>query len=278
MSPPNACRTARLLVGALSVIAAAAWSAAAYAQEPAQVPPEAAAPPGAAAMPPGQQLPPPPAQPMPPPPPPVMTRTPEPEVPAAHSESDLDVEARRFAIGYSGVSQVPTGTGTLAAPAIGVRYWATPMLGIDLAVGFGWLGGSTDASGTSMDKDSVFGFVLQGGLPLALATHRHVSFQVIPFVTFAHGQTSTNSFGLKTDFTGMRLEVGARTGFELFFGFIGIPELALSATVGLQFETFKNSTTSGGLTQTDTTLRFTTTVQNNPWDIFAGNIAARYYF
>ena len=39
----------------------------------------------------------------------------------------------------------------------------------------------------------------------------------------------------------MRLEVGARTGFEVFFGFIGIPELALSATVGLQFETFKNS-------------------------------------
>ena len=76
----------------------------------------------------------------------------------------------------------------------------------------------------------------------------------------------------------MRLEVGARTGFEVFFGFIGIPELALSATVGLQFETYKNSATSGGLTQTDTTLRFTTTVQNNPWDIFAGNIAARYYF
>ena len=115
-------------------------------------------------------------------------------------------------------------------------------------------------------------------MPLALSTHRHVSFEVIPFVTFAHGQTSSGTTGATTDFSGTRLELGARTGFEVFFGFIGIPELALSATVGLQFETFRNSATSGGLTQSDTTLRFTTTVQNNPWDIFAGNVAARYYF
>ena len=103
---------------------------------------------------------------------------------------------------------------------------------------------------------------------------------MIPFVTFAHGQTSTNSFGLqRRTSAGMRLEVGARAGFEVFFGFIGIPELALSATVGLQFESLQEQQRrSGGLTQSDTTLRFTTTVQNNPWYIFAGNVAARYYF
>ena len=166
-----------------------------------------------------------------------MTRTAEPEVPAVHSESDLDVEARRWAIGYSGVSQVPTGAGTLARagdrralldqPDARHRHRGRSRLAR----------ADRRSVGQSMDKDSVFGFVLQGGLPLALATHRHVSFQVIPFVTFAHGQTSTGATGATTDFSGMRLEVGARTGFELFFGFIGIPELALSATVGLQFET-----------------------------------------
>src|SRR4029078_3823131 len=131
----------------------------------------------------------------------------------------------------------------------------------------------------------------QGGLPLALATRRHVSFQAIPFVTFAHGQTTTGPRGATDAFIGYpvpggsptafganRVEVGARTGFEVFFGFIGIPELSLSATVGLQFEMFKNSSSANGLSQSDTTLRFTTTVQNNPWDIFAGNVAARYYF
>jgi hypothetical protein len=272
MSRPTTCRTARL-VGALSVIAAAAWSAAAHAQEPAPPPPGPEVSPGA--PPPGT---PPAAQPLPPPPPaPIMTRA-EPEVPVARAESDLDVDARRWAIGYSGVSQVPTGAGTISAPAIGLRYWTSPSLGIDVAVGFGWMGGSTDVGGMSMDKDSVFGFVLQGGLPLALATRRHVSFQAIPFVTFAHGQTSTGATGATTDFSGNRVEVGARAGFEVFFGFIGIPELSLSATVGLQFEMFKNSASSNGVSQSDTTLRFTTTVQNNPWDIFAGNVAARYYF
>ena len=45
----------------------------------------------------------------------------------------------------------------------------------------------------------------------------------------------------KTDFSGIRFDVGARTGFELFFGFIGIPELSLSATVGLQFEMLQDT-------------------------------------
>ena len=130
----------------------------------------------------------------------------------------------------------------------------------------------------SMDKDGIFGFVLQGGVPIAVTTHKHVSFQVIPFATFAHGRTSTGTTPVTTDFSGTRVEVGARTGFEIFFGFIGLPELALSATVGIQFESRKQSSTNAGLTTSDTTLQFSTTVQNNPWDIFAGNVAARYYF
>ena len=40
----------------------------------------------------------------------------------------------------------------------------------------------------------------------------------------------------------------------------------------------KISTDSSGLATSDTTLGFSTTVQNSPWDIFAGNVAARYYF
>jgi hypothetical protein len=64
----------------------------------------------------------------------------------------------------------------------------------------------------------------------------------------------------------------------VFFGFIGIPELALSATLGLQFEYLRQAQSSGGIDANDTTFSISTTVQNNPWDIFAGNVAARYYF
>jgi len=35
---------------------------------------------------------------------------------------------------------------------------------------------------------------------------------------------------------------------------------------------------NGDVRQHDTTTGFSTTVQSNPWDIFAGNVAARYYF
>jgi hypothetical protein len=198
-----------------------------------------------------------------------------------HAASDLDVEVRRWAIGYAGISQVPVGgPGALdiTVPAIGVRYWTSPTVGLDFAFGFGWTGGSVEAAGTSIDKDSISGFLFQAGLPVALSTHRHVSFQIIPNIAVARGQTTVGTGTAAMDFSGLRLDVGARAGFELFFGFIGIPELALNATVGMQFEYRQYSVDSGGLTQSDTTTAFTTTVQNSPWDIFAGNVAARYYF
>jgi hypothetical protein len=159
-----------------------------------------------------------------------------------------------------------------------VRYWVNPTVGVDFAVGFSWIGGSVDAGGMITDKDSVTGFLVQAGVPLALSTHRHVSFQVIPTVAFARGQTSLGTGMAAIDFSGLRFDIGARSGFELFFGFIGIPELSLSATVGLQFELRRYTFETGDVRQHDTTTAFTTTVQSNPWEIFAGNVAARYYF
>jgi hypothetical protein len=280
-------RRTRLLTGAVSVMAAIAWaSGTSYAQQPGPPPP----PPPAEPAPDLSGAPP--AQPPPPPAtapayaPPIATRPVQMETPIDHGAGpDLDVEARRWAIGYAGISQVPVGSPTvtnITFPALGIRYWTSPTIGVDVALGFGWTGGSIDAGGTSVDKDSVWGFILQGGLPIALSTHRHVSFQLIPFAAIAYGATSVSSGGTTggsaTDFSGTRVDVGARVGFELFFGFIGIPELALSATVGLQFEMLKYSANSAGLNSSNTSLGFATTVQNNPWDIFAGTVAARYYF
>jgi hypothetical protein len=179
---------------------------------------------------------------------------------------------------------VPVGLGSsgssITVPALGLRYWANEKVGLDVALGLGWTGGSTTAAGTSTDKDSVFGFVLQAGVPLVLSAHRHVAFELIPYFAIAHGSTTINMGGgtANADLSGLRIDVGARAGFEVFFGFIGIPELALSATIGLQFESLTFSADSAGVSSSDSTLAFSTTVQNNPWDIFAGNVAARYYF
>ena len=260
------------IIGAAFSVITAAWTSASHAQEPAPPPP----PPVDTAP---QTAPAPPPAPMPPPPPPVVQQTPAPEPPRS-AETDLDVQNRRVGIGYAGVSQVPVGINQadLIAPAVGVRVWFSEAMGVDLALGFGWAGGSSENLGTSTDKDSVYGFVFQGGLPFALANRRHVSFQVIPFGTIAYGGTKMGTGLAETTFSGTRVDVGARAGFELFFGFIGIPELSLNATVGAQFSMRKVSMESSGLTTSDTSLGFTTTVQQSPWDIFAGNVAARYYF
>src|SRR5262245_50494289 len=270
-------RTKARLAQLFLMVVAVASAATAYAQAPGAPPPP---PPPADAPPPPPAAYPPPA-PMAPPPPAAYP----PPAPAVESgPSDLDPSVRRFAIGYAGISQVPVGSPAapiLTIPALGLRYWSSPTMGVDVALGIGWQGGSTEYAGTSIDKDGVFGFVLQGGLPFALSTHRHVSFQVIPMVAVAYGkQTITDPTGLgnDTNYSGFRVDVGARAGFELFFGFIGIPELALSATVGAQFEMVKIQREMAGTTDSDTTISITTTVENNPWDIFAGNIAARYYF
>jgi hypothetical protein len=217
---------------------------------------------------------PPPAAPV--PPPAVTVVAPAADEPRAGS--DFDVEQRRWAVGYAGVSLIPDGAGSQTVPALGLRYWSSPSVGVDVALGIGWTGGSSESAGQSMDKNSVFGIIAQGGVPLVLSAHRHVTFQVIPYLTVAYGKTSTGTGTSEIDFDGLRFDVGARAGFELFFGFIGIPELALSATVGAQFEYLRNSQSSNGVTANDTTYSISTTVQNNPWDIFAGNVAARYYF
>jgi hypothetical protein len=267
------------------LVVASAWTATpafaqAQAQEPDVAPPPESFPSVPAPV--AREPEPAPAPLPPPPPPPPVAAAPAPVEPSV--ASDLDVAARPFAVGYSGFSQVPVGgpVGDLTVPAVGIRYWVSPKMGVDAAIGIGWTGGSTEADGTSMDKDSVFGFILQGGLPLAIATGRHVSFQVIPFLTLAHGQTSVSApSGItlpKIDYSGTRVTAGARAGLEVFFGFIGIPELALSATVGLQLDYRKVSVDMAGTSSSDSTISFTTTVQNNPWDIFTGTVSARYYF
>jgi hypothetical protein len=227
----------------------------------------------------------PPAPPPAAPPPAAVTAAPPVEVQRSDSESrsdaDFNVEQRRWAIGYAGVSNVPTGAGAITVPAVGLRYWTSASSGVDVALGINWAGGSTDAAGMSTDKNTTFGILFQAGVPFVLSTHRHVNFELGPYLTFGYGKTSTGNgttYGGQTDFNGLRLDVGARAGFEVFFGFIGIPELALSATVGAQFEYLRNSQSSGGMDNHDTTYTLSTTVQNSPWDIFAGNVAARYYF
>ena len=199
--------------------------------------------------------------------------------PAAGNDHDLWVG--HFGVGWYGMRDVRAGAGTngmtpvVTTPLVGVRYWLGPTLGIDAALGIGISSGSTSIGGVSNDKDSRTAFVLHGGVPLVLGSSRHFSFQITPELDlgFASGKTAGQ------DVSGFLLNLGARAGAEIYFGFIGIPALALDASVGLglQVSNGKTSPPQGNSTS-DSNFSFGTLALNNPWDIFRSNVAARYYF
>ncbi len=237
--------------------------------------------------------------PPPPPPPPATTATatvaaatppPAAATPdAASGKTDHEQVVGHLAAGYLGVSQVPiaqiAGTGvtegTVSAPVIGVRYWLNNRMGVDVGLGIGVSSatGSVTNAGVTTDNNTpaVVGFAVHGGVPLALAYSQHFAFELVPEVNFGYAGTSISGapdIGLN----GIRLDIGARIGAELQFGFIGIPQLSLQGSVGLSFryDTVWASQNNNGANLS--TIGVGTTFQNDPWAIFTNSVSALYYF
>jgi hypothetical protein len=251
----------------------------------------------AAQAPPPAAAPPPPPAAVPPPPPPSsasisgsastsgttsLSSASFPEGPTP-SVSDHSRVVGSFGVGWFGISDVPIANadgsrGNIAAPALGVRYWVNDLLGIDAGVGFATSSSSTEANGNDLDGLSRTAFLLHAGVPLALATGRHYIFEVVPEANFAFA-TGNSGDPADVDLSGLRFELGARAGTEIQFGFIGIPELALEASVGLflRKDSYKASPNAGDDATASDFLISTSNI-NNPWDFFRSNVAARYYF
>lgn len=236
--------------------------------------------------------------------------------PAAADDDGMTDHERvvgRFAVGYMGASDLPlpvitsvpavpqgqapgravSTAGTLNAPVIGARYWLTPRFGIDAGLGIGWSAGSTEnvAGNTtvSTDKAARFGFILHGGVPIALVSAKHYTFQVVPEFNVGYATTSgravippgspnTLTAGPDASASAFRLDIGARAGAEIHFGFIGVPQLALQATVGLYFQTVSTNVKRDTFSDSDSSTGIGTTVQADPWALFTKNISALYYF
>lgn len=214
-------------------------------------------------------------------------------------QSDHARMVGRPALSWFGVSEIAVGDGgTVLAPALGVRYWVSEELGID--AGLGVSVASTSGSRTSQEMETniegptTFGLLFHLGVPLALFHDKHYAFLIIPEANFGLAEIDLDSdedseFPSSSTQSGIRFDIGARAGAEIHFGFIGIPQLSLEASIGvfLQYvETSnKDSATFPGpspTTQvsevTNSSVRFSTTVTNDPWDIFRTSVAARYYF
>ncbi len=216
------------------------------------------------------------------------------ETKSAAAEPELTDHAKvidRIGVGWFGVSNIVTGVDgtTIVAPTLGARIWLDEGMGVDVGVGLAFFttGGeeSTGMATMSIDGVNTFGILAHAGLPIALYASDHYTFLAIPEANFGFGRIKDEitTGGFPTDpvertQTGVRLEVGARLGAEIQFGFIGVPELALEASVGARFSHERVRRAVG-----ETSVRFTnsgiqTLSVNDPWDFFRSTVAARYYF
>jgi hypothetical protein len=242
---------------------------------------------------------------MPPPAPPAAAAPPPPPAAAKEDETpDHDKFVGRFAVGYFGISQLPLGglpagnnpnaaaaiaLQTVNAPIVGVRYWFQRTIGVDVGVGLGWTSGSTEAVAgnvsQSTDNANPFGFAVHAGLPISLARYKHYGFEIVPQAdvgftseTIKSPPNGNGATPPDNNLSGFLFDVGARAGAEIHFGFIGVPELSLEASVGLfvRRQTYKWSQSPDSISVGNWTLG--TSVGSDPWAIFVDNISALYYF
>jgi hypothetical protein len=239
-----------------------------------------------------------------PPPPPGPAPAPAPAPPQASAApatesgaSDHDSVVGHVGLTYFDITNLPIAQppanmpptpGAVPAPIIGVRYWMKRNMGLDLGLGIGWTSGSYSAkvNGTNQtipDPSFPFGFALHGGLPLVFASGQHYAFMVIPETTLGFATETLKGMGGAPDttYSGFLFNLGARAGGEIQFGFIGVPQLSLTASIGLQLSYQNIGVSSGSGTMenssSSSTFNLMTTVGSAPWAIFTNNISATYY-
>jgi hypothetical protein len=199
-------------------------------------------------------------------------------------------------VGYFGQLPVQLGSGAVATNAVplervGVRYWFNDGVGLDVALGLAISTGSVSTNGTSSDRPSLFGIGFHAGVPIALFSGKHYTFVIIPQAAYGHeSQTIKAPAGSPagtpdTTHDGNHFRIGAAAGATIHFGFIGIPQLTLDATVGLFADLtggnskVPNGGAGGGTTSTSSNqFTLTTSTSNQPWNIFITNVAAIYHF
>jgi hypothetical protein len=224
--------------------------------------------------------------------------TQKPAMEEATGDSDHDKMVGHLAVGYLGTTSVPiataggagVGAASVTTPVVGVRYWVNPRIGIDGGLGLGWNGGSsetvTPTQTVTTNQASVFGVALHGGVPIALVSAKHYTFEVIPELNVGFATSTVSAQNVPagqpvppdTKLSGFKLDIGARAGAEVHFGFIGVPQLALQGTIGASFSTESRSVKVDTSSSSSSSSRFGTSVQASPWAIFTNNITALYYF
>ncbi|MDP2271759.1 MAG: hypothetical protein Q8N23_33230 [Archangium sp.] len=168
----------------------------------------------------------------------------------------------------------------VSAPILGVRWWfRDSRLGLDLGLGAMVTAGS-ETSGALTNTPSLQ-LVAHAGLPIAIASTQHVIVLLAPELRAGYSTLlNDGSFAL----TGSLLELALRGAVELFFGFIGVPELSLEAAIRVGFMREAQGLSNfaplgpGGNTLTNETFRFSTSLSGDAGSVIASTLSLKYYF
>jgi hypothetical protein len=196
-------------------------------------------------------------------------------------------------VGYLGLSSMAPLGGSLGGlgglggllitrnqvPLLGVRWWLrNARIGLDAGVGVMMSTGLESVQFASIPSLQLVGHV---GLPIAVASTQHVIVLLAP--EFRAGFTTSVSGG-NNEATGSLLELALRGGIELFFSFIGVPELSLEAAVRVgvareaQGFSFISPLGPGGGTTSFEVFRFSTSLSGDAASIIASSLSLKYYF
>lgn len=226
-----------------------------------------------------------------PPPPAEPPPLPPPAVDAAN-QTDHERVIRAYGVGVLGSVRLDNlGANSVTAPMLGLRYWMNEGMGLEFGVGVAHHSGtfSNDIAGQSnVDDPTIWGLAGHAGVPLALFHDKHFTFLVMPEANFGFSTwreaDDKNTVGDSGESGRAWLaEVGARAGAEIHFGFIGLPMLSLTGSVGAHVtyrdSLYKSVDAAGNETkQGQYTLDVTTANHNDPWALFTNSISALYYF
>jgi hypothetical protein len=209
------------------------------------------------------------------------------------NQTDHERVVGAYGVGLLGVASLDNlDYGVINAPILGVRHWVSDAWGIQAGLGVAHQSGTASnniVGAHNVEDPTYWGFAAHVGVPLALYHDKHYTFLFLPEANFGYStwrqKDDKNSPAIDDGTSGRAwlLDVGARAGAEIHFGFMGMPMLTLQGTVGAHM-TYRDSgvksfdASGNKVERGQYTFGLTTAKYNDPWDIFVSSISALYYF
>jgi hypothetical protein len=185
----------------------------------------------------------------------------------------------------------------LSVPLIGARWW-TPLsagplkrVGVELAGGVASVSGSRAMLNGNLqlgnDTDVHLGWGLHLGVPLAIASTEHTVVFLSPEYRFTSNTvTPAGSVPLNPGqhpglvAGAIANDLSLRAGLEVFFGFLGLPNLSIEGSVRLGVRWLETTSLPNGQlgpAVVDDSTKVNSSLSNNVFDLFTGSVAAKFY-